>query len=210
MSNLTIVHVPTGASVKFETFTLTEYQDNVSTKYSETPVFGRMDPITTYQGTTRNVSIGIRVQSKDFDPASYMDNMISQLASMQYPTYAKKENALTISRPPLIRVTFEQLLNNQLCAMDGFAFTPQTGFSAQDSPIVRYGSGITDVKRDEEGKVIGTETRNLIEFKSVTMKFNFKILHEKELAWSDTRLPGQTSAFQRWLGDRAFGPGKVF
>ena len=181
MANFSILHIPTGHSETFTEFALTEYQDNLSTKYSETPVFGRMDPITTYQGTTRKISIGIRLQRPN-------KNQMSRLAAMQYPTYTSGSNALTISRPPLVRVTLGDLLTEQLAALDGFSFAPQTGFSAADSPIIRCDGN-----------------KEIIDFKSVELKFNLSILHETELGFDDQR-----GAITSWLGDNDFGPGELF
>lgn len=178
MASFSILHIPTGRTEIFTEFALTEYQDNLSTKYNTTEVFGRMDPITTYQGTTRKISIGIRLQRPD-------KNQMSRLAAMQYPTYASKTNALTISRPPLVRVSLGDLLTEQLAALDGFSFAPQTGFSAADSPIIRCDGN-----------------KEIIDFKSVELKFNLSILHEAELGFDDKVL--------NWLGDSSFGPGELF
>ena len=200
MATFKVIQVATGVAVDFSNFALTEYQDNVSTKYNEQPVFGRMDPIVTYQGTTRTVSIGVRVQKAARD-------VMSKLSAMQYPTFAETSNALSISRPPLVRVTLEDLLVDQLCAMKGFAFTPQTGFTAQDSPEVRYGSpskAVTNAK----GQIIGYEPDNFIEFKSVTMKFDLVILHEEPVGFDDN-FTYAGSVLQGWLGNPKFGPGKL-
>lgn len=178
MAIFSILHVPTGKSEFFTEFALTEYQDSLSTKYNETPVFGRMDPITTYQGTTRKVSIGIRLQRPD-------KNQMSRIATMQYPTYKEADNALTIARPPLVRITLGDLLTEQLAALDGFSFAPQTGFSAADSPIIRC-----------------DDNKEIIDFKSVELKFNLSILHETELGFNDKAL--------KWLGSSRFGPGEIF
>ena len=38
---------------------MTDYSDSFSTKYTATSVYGRMDPIQTYSGTERTISISI-------------------------------------------------------------------------------------------------------------------------------------------------------
>jgi hypothetical protein len=204
MSSLcTIIHVPTGMKVEFEKISLVEYQDSVSTKYNETPVFGRMDPITSYQGTVRKVTFALRKQNPS-------KGNISKLMAMQYPTYANSNNALSISQPPLIKITLGDLLTDQLCAMDGFAFTPLTGFTAADSPIVRFGGGKETVTiKNAEGKNVSVPN---IEFKHATMRFNLTILHEHDLGFEVGQpLSGtptdQKKAVKRWLGTPKFGPG---
>ena len=185
--NFTVQHIATGETITFSSFALVEYQDNISTKYNPTEVFGKMDPIITYQGSVRKISVGVRVQQVDKD----IQQQISKLMAFQYPTYANKNNALTISRPPLVKVTLGALLTNVVGAMDGFAFTPQVGFTAAESPIVRYGEG------------------QELDFTSVTMKFNLTVLHNNPVGWNDEK-PKTGENIQRWLGGHDFGPGKLW
>lgn len=181
-----IEHVPTGVSVSFDSFALTQYQDNVTTKYNEEQVFGRMDPIVTYQNTSRKVQISIRVQRPD-------KNIMSKLSAMQYPTYKESSNALSISRPPLVKVSLVDLLDKQLCAMHGFSFNPQTGFSAEDAPIIEH--------YDSNGVEL---LNGPIKFKSVVLNFDLTVLHETPPGWND-----EGNTFSAWLGQDDFGPGNV-
>ena len=53
-----------GASVSFKAF-LRGYSESFNSQWSGTPVFGRPDPIQTYQGTTRKISLAFDVLSPD-------------------------------------------------------------------------------------------------------------------------------------------------
>ena len=195
-----ITHVATGVEVVLNAFALTEYEDSVSAKYSSTEVFGRMDPITTYQSTTRKIVIGLKVS----DAGKDIQRQISKIMSMQYPTYLASPNTvstnnLTIARPPLVRVKFFSMLPDAgiLAAMDGFSFTPASGFTAVDSPIVRFG--------DTESGI--TQNANEIKFKDASMRFNLTVLHEKAVGWKDE---GVLNDITRWLGEPNFGPGSLY
>lgn len=198
----TITHIATGVSATLNGFSLVEYQDNVSAKYSSTEVFGRMDPIMSYQATTRKIVIGLRVNDAGRDIQSH----ISAMMSMQYPTYTDivgdrsvgSRNAMAISRPPLVEVKFPGLLPDDgiVAAMDGFGFTPATGFTATDSPIVRFGAA--DVG------IAGSGVN--ISFANATLRFNLTVLHDKPVGWKNEGNPADIS---RWLGDPKFGPGII-
>ena len=53
---LLIQHVPSGQIVEFKAF-ITGLSDNYSSKWNAQDVYGRMDPIATFQGTRRNINV---------------------------------------------------------------------------------------------------------------------------------------------------------
>jgi len=136
----TIKHIATGLSVDLGTLYLTDFQDNLDTKYNTENVFGRMDPITTYQGTTRKITVGVAfrnmLNTRAVDGAH---RVISRIMRMQYPVYKNAQNALSLAAPPLVEVKFGNYIRSGtdgplLCAMNGFGYTPTIGFKALDSP----------------------------------------------------------------------------
>ena len=48
-------HIPTGKCVSFKGF-LTQFDDNFQSDWTSENVYGRMDPIMTYQQTVRSIS----------------------------------------------------------------------------------------------------------------------------------------------------------
>jgi len=210
---LRITHVATDTHVEIydNAFALIEYSDNVSTKYNAEPVFGRMDPITTYQGTERKVNFAInlkKISSSKHKPGSdafAADQtrfvtagitpkfIIRDLMAFQYPTYKRQSSALSIARPPLVRVYLRNFLGSGtadtakglLCAMDGFAFTPMLGFTPENSPMIRYGNG-------------DDKSTNLLDFANVSCKFSLSILHEHELGFNDKE-PNNPTIDNWWL-----------
>jgi len=164
------VHIATGRSVKFTDFGLSDYSDNLETGWNSIDVYGRMDPIMTYQGTKRTIDFSLTWSGNS---TSDVQQSVMMLMMMQYPTYAKHANALAIQSPPLVRVSFGNLIGvdserGLLCAMNGASFTPGVGFTPQDSPMVRYG--------ENKG---GTD----ITAKNLTLKVGLTVLHEMSLGW---------------------------
>jgi len=162
-------------------FQLVEFQDNFTTDYSTTQVFGRMDPIVNYKGTTRKITLGIR--TTDLTATNTIKNKMKKL---QYPVYEGAPsgitNALAIQRPPLLYVTFGDVIHGTsgvgtplLCAMTGFSNSPRTGLTPIDSPLVVFGAS---------GTSIG--------FTETTFRFDLIPLHEKT--------PGFIGDVPEWVG----------
>ena len=98
-----------GATVNFKAF-LTTYTDNFRCDWTPHKVFGRPDPIQTYQGTARSLSLAWKIPAYSLEDAE--NNLIktSTLARMLYPEYSAIENSNTISKAPLVKVKFANLI----------------------------------------------------------------------------------------------------
>ena len=162
-------------------FQLVEFQDNFTTDYSTTQVFGRMDPIVNYKGTTRKITLGIRSSSADITQIIKVG-----MKKLQYPVYESAPsgitNALAIQRPPLVYVTFGSLIHGLagdktplLCALTGFSNSPRVGLTPLDSPLVVFGA--------QGDSVTFTET---------TFRFDLIPLHDKT--------PGFVGDVPEWVG----------
>lgn len=162
-------------------FQLVEFQDNFTTDYSTTQVFGRMDPIVNYKGTTRKITFGIRSSSADTTQEIKVG-----MKRLQYPVYESAPsgitNALAIQRPPLVFVHFGDLIHGLdstddplLCALTGFSNSPRVGLTPLDSPLVVFGA---------QG--------NSVTFTETTFRFDLIPLHD--------RTPGFTGDVPEWVG----------
>lgn len=194
-----IKHVATGRYISLSNFGLSDYQDAVEAKYNHETVYGRMDPITTYQGTSRKISMSI-VYANNEGEMNKRKAFANFLMRLQYPVYSAytDSNALAISRPPLVLVQFEdwikgskELVFNKegdtfkplLCAMSGFAYTPTVGFTPLNSPYVTRAANSKGV----------TPTR-------ISMKFDFIVLHEQNVGFDERGI---------WTGGESWGVGDV-
>ena len=82
------LHVATGTRVKFPAF-ITDFSDSYQVAWGNEQIFGRMDPIKPYQGTSRNISLGFDVVSFDLADAKKNMDKYGKLVQMLYPVYNK-------------------------------------------------------------------------------------------------------------------------
>jgi hypothetical protein len=163
--------------VRFSAF-VTSFADNFAQNWASTTVYGKPDSIETYQGTKRTVDLAWQVPSNG--PREGYENMIKleTLIKMLYPMYDVQSNAIntaTINKPPLLRLKFANMLQNQngqglLGHVNGFAFNPAMEQGMYNTKEPRQGaSGIPDV--------------GLIP-KVYSMRCTFTVLHEQDLGFN--------------------------
>ena len=186
---LEIVHAPTGKKVQFFEIKVTGFSDTVTPSWTEENVYGRMDPIATYQGTTRAIEL-----SFDLGPFSESDDRkklalqkISRLMQFQYPTYSSVGSATSISRPPLLKISFANYIRagdgtSLLCYLTGMSYNPVDGMSATTTPKV-----IIDNNGDNA----------TILPQRIAVTISLKVLHEKAPGWTDAG---------EWDGGDSWGP----
>jgi hypothetical protein len=197
---LSITSLATGRLVWWDhsEMKLTGYSDNVSPNFNEEIVYGRMDPIMTYQGTTRAINLSFKEgpyvptahisKSKVMLQRRGMLMRSTMLLAMQYPTYSDTDNALSISRPPLVRVWFANLVRNGrggglLCAMPSVSFKAEYGHNSATVPTV-------------DG--------NDILPNAGTWEFQFNVLHEQTPGWTDD-WAGKSEVKGQWMGGEKWG-----
>jgi hypothetical protein len=134
-------HVPTGKIVNFKGY-VTSWKDDYTSDWSPTSVYGRPDPIQTFQGTSRTMTIGWDVVASSVNEGKANAANVGLLAKFQYPSYNNRDYTLngesikigTLSKAPLIRVQFANLIMDSnvaagtiapasglLCAMNGIS-----------------------------------------------------------------------------------------
>ena len=108
-AKLTIKSVVTDLSVEFPAF-LTDFSQTFDATWNTEDVFGRMDPIATYQGTKRTMSLGFDVPAGSIEAAKDNLERCAGLVKMVYPVYIKR----VLSKPPLVRIRFANLIRGRL------------------------------------------------------------------------------------------------
>ena len=128
-------HVPTGESVQFKAF-LTNFDDSYKTEWNSEEVYGRMDPIQSYKGTRRSITLEWDVVAGSVSDAK--DNLAkcSALFGMLYPVLS----GTVVRSPPLMRVRFVNLIvdassggasggsaasTGLACTINGFNYSPE-------------------------------------------------------------------------------------
>lgn len=137
-SELQFKSMVTGHTVTFKAF-ITDFSQQFSSNWNSEDVFGRMDPIATFQGTKRNISLGWLVPAEGLGVAKNNMAMINALSTMLYPGYTGDTmmvdgealtNASSIAKAPLIKIKYANLITSNngddglLGYVDGFTINP--------------------------------------------------------------------------------------
>ena len=164
--------------VEFKGF-LTEMSDNFQSSWETEEVYGRMDPIGTFKNTKRSISLGWNIPAASLEEAKSNLEAMRSLTSMLYPGYSTSQvrsGGNNISKPPLIRLTYANLIKaangkGLLGWVDGFNVQPnlEMGFFIEGQnqyPKVYTMNCILNVLHEHdlgwnnEGKWIGTNGGN--------------------------------------------------
>jgi len=128
-------HIPTGLSSEFKAF-MTDFNDQFTSNWNDVPVYGRMDPISTFQGTSREISFSFDVVAHDEQEAKINFFESQKLIQSLYPVYQRvgsgtnqtRFSATSIQAPPLIRIKFTNLISGQgeglVGKLNGLSYQP--------------------------------------------------------------------------------------
>ena len=189
-------HIPSGKEVYFMAF-VTDISDVFSSDWNEQKVYGRMDPIMTFRGTSRKISVSWDIPADSVTTGFLNLRKCEGLIKFLYPAYDTTTGASSISKSPLIRLKFANLIakgmgdsileNGLLGTLSGLTFTPDMDAGFFDTP---------NVVQDSNGKVTGptpgtniesvrgpTGTSGALAPKVIKLSCEFNVLHERELGW---------------------------
>ena len=132
--NIVIKHLPTNRFVEFEGW-VTEFNDQFTSEWNSETVYGRMDPLVTFQRTGRSISLGFDVVSDNAAHAARNLGHIGELIRFLYPVYdlgPDKERGLQtrLKAAPLIGLKWTNLAssadNNRMLTgyLAGVNYTP--------------------------------------------------------------------------------------
>tara|TARA_Y100000114_G_scaffold146646_1_gene157558 strand:+ start:124 stop:795 length:672 start_codon:yes stop_codon:yes gene_type:complete len=175
-SKLVFKSMVTGHSVTFKAF-LTEYAQRMDTTWNTEQVFGRMDPLATFQGTKRSISLGWTIPAGFLAEAKNNALMINGLVAMLYPGYSKNNvevdgtnitTASSIAKPPLIKIKFANLITSSGGKSEDGLLGYVDGFSI--NPDLEMGLLIEDKKQY---------------FKVINISCNFNVLHQHDVGFDN-------------------------
>jgi len=181
---LQIVHVPTGQSVEFPAF-IEMFSDAFNSNWTGEDVYGRMDPIATYQNTRRAISVAWNVPADSYEHAQENLTKANKLFSYLYPLYDDKDaaGATAINQGPLWRVKFGNLIRDSKTGKGLLGYVNGLTFDPTFENGMFYGSPIKSAK---EGKKHVQGLKNMaVEYlpKTFRLNFEFTVLHEHSLGW---------------------------
>ncbi len=188
---LDIQHVPTGYEVSFSAF-IDSLSDAYNSEWSSEQVFGRMDPIPTFQNTRRALALSWIVPSFSVAQAKSNLDEVNKLLSFLYPLYSDPVTApgdvnlitggSNIVQGPLVRVKFGNLIQD----------------AATGAGLLGWLNGFTMDPDFDLGMFMfaaGSKQKPL----AIKLNFELNVLHEHSLGWIKTsdgyRLRGGQKGF---------------
>ena len=204
-----IQHIPSGVDVKFKAF-ITQFEDQFSSEWNTERTFGRMDPIRSFRGTQRIISLGWDVVADGIEEAHHNLKNCSTLLSMLYPSYDQAPSIITAAPATTAtssdskqqesaqkNVTTQKSLttqNNASTIMGAPLFRLKFGNLIQNARYSALGSGI-------DSGLIGTidgltyspdieqgffdPSPGILYPQTIKLAFGFYVAHDHPLGWSD-------------------------
>ena len=144
---LSFLHIPTATVVEFKAY-ITDFSDNYDSNWNDENVYGRMDPIMTFQNTSRQVQVSWDVVAANRHEAKSNLRRCSLLIQMLYPVYHKEGFYSTMIAPPLLKVKYGNFIQSAetpggdvtmsglVCTPNGLSYKPNF-----DAGLVGEGNG---------------------------------------------------------------------
>ena len=144
--NIFIENITVQKKIDFPGF-ITDFSDNYQMAWTPNNVYGRMDPIMTYQRTSRSATLSFDVLSPDKETSVENMKKIRQFFQMMYPKLSKVDQGgfgRVLKAPPLMRIRFANLMQSSangkgvLVAMKGANFKPakEAGWVTADKGVI--------------------------------------------------------------------------
>ena len=120
--------------IAFPSF-LTSFSDRVTANFTDTNVYARMDPIYSYQNTTREITFSFDVVAQNEEEAALNLRKIKTLQDLLYPTFVGTGGGVQIlTAPPFFQVKIGNLVEDKggsngflLGVIDTFDYSPDFG-----------------------------------------------------------------------------------
>ena len=203
---LEIVHVPTGKSIAFPAY-ITDHSDAFTSNWVEETVYGRMDPIATFESTKRVASLGFALPAASREQASYNLSKLNTLVSFLYPTYSERGVASdgtrmgTMNMGPLVRVKYANVITNPSSPSKGLLGYITTGITI--TPDME--AGMFPGKKPGQGTQTGVNGNEIL-YKSYNLNFELTVLHEHQLGFVKATIKGTNKENHVWRAKKGSFP----
>jgi len=192
---VSFMHVPSESTVFFKAF-LTAFNETFKPSWTEETVYGRADGIYMFKNTSRNITVGLTIPAATMGEGIENLGRLQQLVQFLYPTYASADNALTITQSPLVRLKVMNITTKDTMSINAEG----NGFSRNEN---NPASDFINTNKAEDG-LMGIMNNLSINYnvenpdfgafqlvagtivpKSIEINFDFTVIHEHHLGWSD-------------------------
>jgi len=136
-------HLPSQNDIFFKAF-LTQFEDQFTSDWATEQLFGRMDPVRSFRGTQRVITLGFDVVAASLEESKHNLHMCSEFLSMLYPSYggasalSGQQDTATSAENGTNDAQKESSRNRITAAGDSAdAVTPQNAATIQGAPLFR-------------------------------------------------------------------------
>ena len=160
---------PRPLSAEFMAF-VTSFSQTFASSWTSEAVYGRIDPIGTFQGNQRTISVGWDVPAGSPKEAAASSLQFATLSQLLYPSYtggdtAAMGNALTLAKPPLIKLKYANLIS-----------------TVNGDPLLGWINNVSWTPALDMGMF---QAGDKLYPKVVSLQIDFSVLHEGEMGWED-------------------------
>jgi len=208
--SIEIMHIATGKACVFPAW-LTSFNENFTSQWNTQNVFGRADPIGSWNNTTRRISLSLSIPS--FTPEEGYANMhqLEHLIGFLYPSYSSNGGHNVMNAYPLLKMKFANFVKdarqeqNAVSVLKGglsgwmenVDFTPnlEAGFHHM-SPAMSANDVKSYNRTNDAHERQTTNKSHTFVPKVFEVNMSFVVVHEHSLGWSGAK---------KWLGGHATG-----
>jgi hypothetical protein len=196
-----ITHLPTNQLIVLPGW-VTQFSDNFTSNWNPQNVYGRMDPLVTFENTQRQITLAFDVVSANIDEAIANLANVNRLIEFLYPVYensAGPNNARTIQNvlnaAPLIGLEWTNLVSRPgdgtklVGFLRGANYSPEItegGFVKGTKQIIEVegeGEMNLDTNAVESQLVRGTTTKKAFIPKKLNVSLDYTVLHTHLTGW---------------------------
>ena len=172
-------HIPSRKRVNLSGW-VTSFSDNLNSNWNEESVYGRMDPLVTFQNTQRTISIAFDVVSENKYVATRNSAAVTKLQAFLYPGYneGNQANSNTLKAAPLIEFGWANLVT---------ATKPGRNLSSGKG-LIGYIDAINYTPDIDSGFFLADGNKMVPQL--LRISFNFKVIHTDLRGWSEDHKPG--------------------
>jgi len=200
-----ILHIASGKAAVFPAW-ITDFTDSYTSDWNAETVFGRNDKIGNFQGTTRSISVSLKIPSYSVVEARENMHQLEHLIANLYPSYKSQSGVYTMSGSPMVKVKFANLIKNANVRknavnaatgglsgwIDNVSFSPdlEAGFHHMSPNMSKADQ--SDYNGVFEGPKDGFNSSHTFLPKVLDISFNLSVVHEHKLGWEN----------QSWLANK--------
>jgi len=208
-----ITHLPTNQLISLPGW-VTQFSDNFTSNWNQQNVYGRMDPLATFENTQRKITLAFDVVSANLDEAIANLGSVNKLIEFLYPVYEgnSRTQQNTLKAAPLIGLEWTNLISQPhggqrlVGYLGGVNYSPEIaegGFIRGDKSVSTIENITNDATVTEQGATVDTTTTTLETTtttrksfipKKLNISLDYTVLHTHLVGWASPSAALQAAA----------------